>query len=338
MERKLKTILLILFAAAYSGLTQIEIKAQNKNGDQYGNYDDAINFMREEFPSRHNVLGWPELRSDWFIRINANEMYIFYEISGFQIWNEYLILTIREARNVQKPEGKGMFYQLGSVRYLNINLNDSIELKTIKYEKKGSSNFIKYKNFEIDHRGEKDLDARYRKNKEFDQYMVQILFNHIMVLKKTVQSRGINSDSILVSIRKADDNQALFSPLSNENIKNVVQNAVEISEFKKVADDYNKLTEKPTITEEQRKYIVQANALSEEKNYQKALEYYNKATGINPVSYPQAYYNMALIASQMNDYMNAILNMKKYLMLLPNAEDARAAQDKIYEWEVKSDN
>jgi hypothetical protein len=27
--------------------------------------------------------------------------------------------------------------------------------------------------------------------------------------------------------------------------------------------------------------------------------------------------------------------MKKYLMLVPEAEDARAAQDKIYEWEAE---
>jgi len=30
--------------------------------------------------------------------------------------------------------------------------------------------------------------------------------------------------------------------------------------------------------------------------------------------------------------------MKKYLMLMPDAEDARAAQDKIYEWELKMNN
>jgi hypothetical protein len=44
---------------------------------------------------------------------------------------------------------------------------------------------------------------------------------------------------------------------------------------------------------------------------------------------------MALIAAQMGMYKYAILNMKKYLMLTPSAEDARAAQDKIYVWELK---
>jgi len=47
---------------------------------------------------------------------------------------------------------------------------------------------------------------------------------------------------------------------------------------------------------------------------------------------------MALIAAQTKDYQYAILNMKKYLMLVPEAEDARAAKDKIYEWEAELTN
>lgn len=43
---------------------------------------------------------------------------------------------------------------------------------------------------------------------------------------------------------------------------------------------------------------------------------------------------MALIAAEMKTYSYAILNMRKYLLLMPDAEDARKAQDKIYEWEL----
>jgi len=71
------------------------------------------------------------------------------------------------------------------------------------------------------------------------------------------------------------------------------------------------------------------------KKYNDAYRYYEKVIGINMVSYPAAYYNMALLNVQMNDYKNAILNMQKYLLIVPDAPDARAAQDKIYEWEIK---
>lgn len=108
----------------------------------------------------------------------------------------------------------------------------------------------------------------------------------------------------------------------------------ELQRFKLIAEKYQTLTEKPTISEEQRKYIVQANALNDKEDYQSAVQYYDKAFSLNPVSYPSGYYNLALIAGLAGNYNYAILNMKKYLLLLPNAQDAREAQDKIYGWEA----
>jgi tetratricopeptide (TPR) repeat protein len=108
-----------------------------------------------------------------------------------------------------------------------------------------------------------------------------------------------------------------------------------LNKFQVIARDYRELLEKPSVSEEQRRLIVQANALNTEKKYIKALEYFEKALEINPASYPAAYYNMALISAQTGRYEYAIFNMKKYLMLVPDATDARTAQDKIYEWELK---
>lgn len=99
--------------------------------------------------------------------------------------------------------------------------------------------------------------------------------------------------------------------------------------------EYNALSEKPLISEEQRKYIVQANGLSEQKMFKRAIELYKKAIEINPVSYPAAYSNLALLAAQSSQFQTAIYFMKKYLMLVPLAEDARSAQDKIYLWETQ---
>lgn len=100
----------------------------------------------------------------------------------------------------------------------------------------------------------------------------------------------------------------------------------------------NKQNKSAGISEGQRKLIVQANLANEEKQYEKALELYEESLKLNEYNYPQAYYNMALIAAQLGDYAVAIFNMKKYLILSPEAEDARKAQDKIYEWEFKLDN
>jgi len=108
----------------------------------------------------------------------------------------------------------------------------------------------------------------------------------------------------------------------------------ELVRFKQTAENYQNITEKPTISEEQRKYILQANALNDNNDYQSAIQYYDKALAVNPISYPAGYYNLALISGLAGNYNYAILNMKKYLLLLPNAPDAREALDKIYGWEA----
>ena len=107
-----------------------------------------------------------------------------------------------------------------------------------------------------------------------------------------------------------------------------------LAEFKPTADQYQLLTEKPVISEEQRKYFLQANHLAETGDYYQALELYEKGIAINPISYPGAYYNSALIAAMADSFPYAIYSMKKYLLLLPNATDVQTAKDKIYEYEI----
>ena len=105
--------------------------------------------------------------------------------------------------------------------------------------------------------------------------------------------------------------------------------------FNPTATQYRLLKTKPAISEEQRKFIIQANMFNQEKSYDKAIEMYNKAVNIDQTSYPAAYSNLALLSAQLLKYHEAIYNMKKYLLLDPEASDARSCQDKIYEWEAK---
>ncbi len=150
--------------------------------------------------------------------------------------------------------------------------------------------------------------------------------NWIMVIADTLQIEN--------SVEKrAKEFYQLMAALRKYQFSDIMEG--QIAEFQGMATYYKVLREKPTITEEQRKYIVQANSKNEKKEYQEALDLYKKAIKVNSVSYPSAYNNMALIAAQIQDYWYAILNMKKYLMLVPEASDARAAQDKIYEWEAE---
>ena len=123
----------------------------------------------------------------------------------------------------------------------------------------------------------------------------------------------------------------LYKKSNEEIIKKIESERVK---FDSLVQKYRSMEVKPLMTEEQRKLIVQANYFTQHKQFQKALDAYNKALEINPIAYPAAYSNMALIEAQLSNFLPAIEYMKKYLLLEPDAPDARASQDKIYEWEV----
>jgi len=110
-------------------------------------------------------------------------------------------------------------------------------------------------------------------------------------------------------------------------------NTKELARFTSIIAKNKNIITTPELIEEQRKYIVQANSFAKDKLYAQAIEAYKKAIAIDQVAYPAAYYNLALLLAEKKDFKEAIKNMKKYLLLVPDAPDARAAQDKIYEWE-----
>lgn len=104
--------------------------------------------------------------------------------------------------------------------------------------------------------------------------------------------------------------------------------------FKRISRVYTLMKQKPDLPELARKYMVQAIQATEEKHYDVSLRYWNKAVAIAPW-YPLSYYNRALLWGIMGNYRGAISDMERYVKLAPDAPDARAAKDKIYEWEAK---
>jgi tetratricopeptide (TPR) repeat protein len=100
-----------------------------------------------------------------------------------------------------------------------------------------------------------------------------------------------------------------------------------------LAPQYRELTIKPPVSEEQRKNIVLADMMTKRKDYTQAISFYVKVINLDPVSYPDAYSNLALLSAQMQRLNMAVYYMKLYLMLVPEGPDSRKAQDKTYEWE-----
>jgi tetratricopeptide (TPR) repeat protein len=137
-------------------------------------------------------------------------------------------------------------------------------------------------------------------------------------------------DNNLDDARKLADYLYFFQKLTAKKQINL-----QLAQFETTATQYRALKVKPPVSEEQRKYIVQANAFNQEKNYTKAIELYKKAIEMDATAYPAAYMNLALLSAQVSKFDEAIFSMKKYLLLDPDSKDSRSAQDKIYEWEIK---
>ena len=110
----------------------------------------------------------------------------------------------------------------------------------------------------------------------------------------------------------------------------------DLENFRSLASNYVSAGDSFILKEEHRKLSIQANALNEEKKFSEALQFYEKNIKANPLAFPGAYYNMAHIAANGGYFGYAILNLKKYLLLKPSADEARKAQDLIYLWEMKA--
>lgn len=113
--------------------------------------------------------------------------------------------------------------------------------------------------------------------------------------------------------------EADFSPAANDT-------------FKSVAETYRQSPNKPSLPEEARRFKVQAEGAVQEKNWSKAAWSFREALLIAPW-WPEGRFNHALILGELGDYAVAGQEMQRYLLLVPNASNARAAQDKIYLWE-----
>lgn len=102
--------------------------------------------------------------------------------------------------------------------------------------------------------------------------------------------------------------------------------------FAQVVERYRTASPKPSFSEEARKFKVRAEFAIEKRRYDDAIEAFGNALRVAPW-WADGHFNRALLLSDLERYEEAALEMTHYLALEPEAKDARAAQDKIYQWE-----
>jgi tetratricopeptide (TPR) repeat protein len=102
--------------------------------------------------------------------------------------------------------------------------------------------------------------------------------------------------------------------------------------FQEEARKYRDMKVKPALPEEAHKYSVQGDFAVEKKNLPAAADRYADALKVAPW-WPEGHFKRGLVLADLEQYDEAISEMKRYLLLAPNGTDARAAQDNIYKWE-----
>ncbi|HAZ11951.1 MAG: hypothetical protein A2X86_07130 [Bdellovibrionales bacterium GWA2_49_15] len=98
-------------------------------------------------------------------------------------------------------------------------------------------------------------------------------------------------------------------------------------------DEYQKkAASKTDLPEEANRFKVQAEGAVKDKAFEDAADFYAQALKRAPW-WPAGYFNHALVLGEIGDFELARQNMQCYLKLVPDAPNARAAQNKIYDWE-----
>lgn len=112
------------------------------------------------------------------------------------------------------------------------------------------------------------------------------------------------------------------------------RNPAEEAAFTETARNYRAATVKPTLPDEARKFKVQAEYAVNKSDFEGAVARYKEALDVAPW-WPEGHFDRAMILGKLSRYRDATREMERYLILVPDASNARDAQDKIYQWEVE---
>ena len=143
--------------------------------------------------------------------------------------------------------------------------------------------------------------------------------------------------AVSFSYARCADNSAAYLRGLADALHVVVRGAQGVSpekdrQFAEIAARYRATAEKPPFPEEARRFRVQAESAVQRKRLADAVRLYGEALKVAPW-WPEGHFNRALLLGELGNPHGAIAGMKRYLLLAPDAPQARAAQDRIYVWE-----
>lgn len=108
-----------------------------------------------------------------------------------------------------------------------------------------------------------------------------------------------------------------------------------MNDFPVQAAAWRALVTKPPLPDAVRVRILLAEEAVRDKKPEAALKYYQQGLDIYAM-WPQGWFNSALIAGELREYNSAAEFMQNYLLLVPDAPDARQSRDQLEMWKIKA--
>lgn len=109
----------------------------------------------------------------------------------------------------------------------------------------------------------------------------------------------------------------------------------DLATFQKSAVEWRQAKLKPPLSPEADRHRILAEEAVRRNDLEAAVQHYDEALEATPM-WPEGWMNAALIYAELKDYEYAAERMKRYLVLLPDAPDAKAARTQMIVWEEKA--
>jgi hypothetical protein len=116
--------------------------------------------------------------------------------------------------------------------------------------------------------------------------------------------------------------------------RDLVDDASQFAGFQEEARAWRALPVKPSIPEDVRRFQLLAEDAIKNKNFEEAVDFYEQGLNVSPL-WPEGQFNAALLYGEMGIYGQAVIHMKRYLELKPDAPDSQAARDQVVIWQAK---
>lgn len=193
--------------------------------------------------------------------------------------------------------------------------------------------------FSVTSSGDKDHDFAFN---DFDAYLHNYSDNAAFLVFGAKGSKYVvlgwdKKDNGVENARRTVDalNRLIYDTLHGHMLPWSASPAEESANFQQKADAWRALATKPEVSEEVYKDRLLAEDALKSRDLSGAATHYEAGVASDP-TWAQGWYNVALVYAELNDYLDAADCMKRYIILLPNAPDARAAKDNIILWEAKA--